>query len=66
MAVTNFPYITRMNSGFKVYILEGMSVFASARTLLFRDRVCGALLLANVWNFTGLLGIAFQMFNNNP
>lgn len=23
MAVTNFPYITRMNSGFKVYILEG-------------------------------------------
>ena len=27
MAVTNFHYITRMNSGFKVYILEGMFHF---------------------------------------
>lgn len=29
MAVTNFQYITRMSSGFKVYILEGNYHFVS-------------------------------------
>lgn len=28
MAVANFHYITRMSSGFKVYILEGELVYA--------------------------------------
>lgn len=46
MAVANFHYITRMSSGFKVYILEGMSLYVSAFSA--RDIEGGADLLRSL------------------
>lgn len=37
MAVANFHYITRMSSGFKVYILEGKLVYAVFISFIFLD-----------------------------
>lgn len=37
MAVANFQYITRMSSGFKVYILEGKLEFFYSLMLLYES-----------------------------
>jgi len=57
MAVTNFHYITRMSSGFKVYILEGnYHIFISQYEFKLRITCCLHVICTTVIYYLELSG----------